>query len=131
MFSVKICNFQRLISNSFAKYEVIRTLSTSPHLCLDQRWRRKKGLPMNPNAYGVLTDTPDYTFMDGRPTPLGVKQGIRLKERQEQAKKIIALSGEIDFAVEYHKKRQLDEMKQRQSIIANKLKPKGDLLNKT
>lgn len=29
-------------------------------------------LPCNPNAEGPLTSLPDYTYMDGRTTPLGV-----------------------------------------------------------
>lgn len=35
-------------------------------------WRRNRRLPKNPSSSGPLTDLPDYTFMDGRPTPLGV-----------------------------------------------------------
>lgn len=35
-------------------------------------WRRNRRLPKNPTQEGPLTDLPDYTFMDGRPTPLGV-----------------------------------------------------------
>jgi hypothetical protein len=45
---------------------------TSKFTLLDQKWRDEKGLPANPNAEGPLTNLPDYTFMDGRPTPLGV-----------------------------------------------------------
>lgn len=35
-------------------------------------WRRNRRLPKNPTSSGPLTDLPDYSFMDGRPTPLGV-----------------------------------------------------------
>lgn len=34
----------------------------------------------NPNRYGPLTQRPDYSFVDGRPTPIGV----RLRARMEQ-----------------------------------------------
>lgn len=33
-----------------------------------------KRLPRNPNKSGLLTDLPDYTFLDGRVTPLGVSR---------------------------------------------------------
>lgn len=36
------------------------------------KWRYARGLPKNPNTAGPLTDLPDYTFIDGRTTPLGV-----------------------------------------------------------
>lgn len=39
---------------------------------LDQKWRQTKGFSENPNAEGPLSSMKDYTFMDGRPTPLGV-----------------------------------------------------------
>lgn len=31
----------------------------------------RRGLAKNPNSYGPLTDGPDYSFLDGRPTPPG------------------------------------------------------------
>lgn len=31
-------------------------------------------MPKNPTSSGPLTDLPDYSFMDGRPTPLGVNE---------------------------------------------------------
>lgn len=35
-----------------------------------KEWRAERGLPANRNAEGVLTDGPDFTYLDGRPTPL-------------------------------------------------------------
>lgn len=35
-----------------------------------KKWRSERGLPVNRNAEGILTDGPDYTYLDGRPTPL-------------------------------------------------------------
>lgn len=37
------------------------------------QWRVERGLCRNRTAEGVLTDTPDFTYLDGRPTPLLVK----------------------------------------------------------
>jgi large subunit ribosomal protein L52 len=49
-----------------------RLISTSCANYLDQNWRKTQRMPENPNVEGPLTNLPDYTFMDGRPTPLGV-----------------------------------------------------------
>lgn len=105
-----------------------RNLSTSRATCLIQKWRQEKGLPLNPNTSGVLTDKPDYTFLDGRPTPLGVRQKNRIIKQQEIAAKILQLSGEIDFAVERHKQNLQLEKQQVETILKNKLKPKGKAL---
>ncbi|XP_066151345.1 large ribosomal subunit protein mL52 [Euwallacea fornicatus] len=90
--------------------------------------RREKGLSGNPNASGVLTDSPDYSFLDGRMTPLGIGQRKRLLKNEEAKLKIIALSNEIDFAVERYKKIQEEEKNKRENILASKLKPKGAAL---
>lgn len=42
--------------------------------------------------------------------------------------RIIKLAGEIDYAVERHAKLQEKTEQERQRILNNKLKPKGDLL---
>lgn len=42
--------------------------------------------------------------------------------------KIIKLVGEVDFAVENHARMQEKKKEERQEILNNKLKPKGDLL---
>lgn len=39
---------------------------------MDILWRRNRRLPKNPTSSGPLTDLPDYSFVDGRPVPLGV-----------------------------------------------------------
>lgn len=41
-------------------------------------WRRDRRMPKNPTSSGPLTDLPDYSFMDGRPTPLGVNEKHQL-----------------------------------------------------
>ncbi len=52
-------------------------------LCSGKLWRQKVGLPKLQTARGPLTDLPDYSFVDGRPTPLSVGQ-VRRKELQEE-----------------------------------------------
>lgn len=88
---------------------------------------------------------PDYTFKDGRPTPLGVRQKFRVDKQRDYAvckingdylllnyihcidfqAKIIKLVGEIDYAVERHAKLQEKKKQKHQQILDNKLKPKG------
>lgn len=48
---------------------VSRGLSSAPVL-LSKHWREERGLSLNRNAEGILTDAPDFTYLDGRPTPL-------------------------------------------------------------
>lgn len=40
--------------------------------CSDAKWRTQQGVTANRNAFGPLTNLPDFTYLDGRPTPLGV-----------------------------------------------------------
>ncbi|KYN34415.1 39S ribosomal protein L52, mitochondrial, partial [Trachymyrmex septentrionalis] len=69
-------------------------------------------------------------FKDGRPTPLGVRQKARLDKQRGYAiyAKIVKLVREVDFAVERHARIQEKKKEERQEILNNKLKPKGDLL---
>ncbi|XP_014242018.1 39S ribosomal protein L52, mitochondrial isoform X2 [Cimex lectularius] len=49
-------------------------------------WRLKKGLPDNPNRMAILRDGPDYTFLDGKPTPYGTGQKLRIMKQREYTK---------------------------------------------
>ncbi|XP_047351061.1 39S ribosomal protein L52, mitochondrial [Vespa velutina] len=98
---------------------------------LQQDWRIKKGLTENPNAFGPLTNMADYSYKDGRPTPLGTNQKRRIIKQQEYTKRIHKLVKEIDNAVERHVKLQEIKAQEKQRILDSKLKPKGDLLLKT
>ncbi|CAH2039303.1 unnamed protein product, partial [Iphiclides podalirius] len=93
-------------------------------------WRVSRGLPINKNAEGVLTDGPDYTFLDGRPTPLLQKQKLRMLKNREVAAKIVELSTELDFAKSRHQKLLDAKERERQTILQNRLKPKGNALLK-
>lgn len=50
----------------------MKYIHTSAAKLIDQEWRHDQRLPANPNKEGPLTNLPDFTYMDGRPTPLGV-----------------------------------------------------------
>ncbi|XP_057332409.1 39S ribosomal protein L52, mitochondrial [Microplitis mediator] len=93
---------------------------------LDQKWRKKNRLTMNPNAFGPLTNYPDYSYADGRPSPFGVRQLGRINKQRNIFAKIEKLSGEIDYAVERYNRIQNDIAEKRKNIIDNKLKPKGN-----
>ena len=62
-----LCQYS-CVTLTFFVLVICRGLSSTP--ALSKQWREEKGLPRNRNAEGVLTDTPDFTYLDGRPTPL-------------------------------------------------------------
>ncbi|XP_014365029.2 39S ribosomal protein L52, mitochondrial [Papilio machaon] len=96
-----------------------------------KEWRVSRGLPVNKNAEGILTDGPDYTFLDGRPTPLLHKQKLRMLKQRDFASRIVELSSELDFAKTRHQKMLEAKEEERNTILNNRLKPKGKaLLNK-
>ncbi|KAM7343543.1 mitochondrial ribosomal protein L52 [Cochliomyia hominivorax] len=116
--------FTQLIKNTTN----IRNVSCTAKLSLDQKWREEQGLPANPNEFGPLTNLPDYTFLDGRPTPMGSNQKKRLMKQQEIAAKIVAMNKELDMAKKRYKQLQEQQEIERQKIMQAKLKPKGKFL---
>ncbi|XP_017027753.1 large ribosomal subunit protein mL52 [Drosophila kikkawai] len=120
----------KLCLASSASATAQRNIAISASRCIDQKWRADKGLPENPNAFGPLTNMPDYTFLDGRTTPLGSNQKRRLLKQQEIASKIVELTGELEFAKQRHERLKAQAAAEKQRIIQNKLKPKGHLLLK-
>ncbi|XP_053606666.1 large ribosomal subunit protein mL52 [Plodia interpunctella] len=106
-----------------------RTFS-STSVCNTKAWRVSQGLPVNRNAEGILTDGPDYTFLDGRPTPLLHKQKQRMLKQREYASQIVQMSAELDFAKDRYQKNLQTAAAERQKVIDNRLKPKGKALYK-
>ncbi|XP_068618644.1 large ribosomal subunit protein mL52 [Battus philenor] len=107
--------------------QISRAISGTQTLNMKE-WRVSRGLPVNKNAEGILTDGPDYTFLDGRPTPLLQKQKQRMLKHRDFASRIVELSAELDFAKARHQKMLEDKELERQNIIRNRLKPKGKAL---
>ncbi|CAK1585921.1 unnamed protein product [Parnassius mnemosyne] len=93
-----------------------------------KEWRVSRGLPINKNAEGILTDGPDYTFLDGRPTPLLQKQKLRMLKQRDFASKIVELNSELEFAKTRHQKMLQAKEEEREAILRNRLKPKGRAL---
>ncbi|XP_067000229.2 large ribosomal subunit protein mL52 [Anabrus simplex] len=111
--------------NVLMKNTISKLFSTTGVNCLDRIWRRKRGLPENPNTFGPLTNLPDFTYVDGRPTPLGSRQKKRLMKQREYAETIIRMTGEVDFAVERYERLKKEEEERRQTVLKLKLVPKG------
>ncbi|XP_063701323.1 large ribosomal subunit protein mL52 [Culicoides brevitarsis] len=101
--------------------------NTEPNI---PNWRKEAGLEQNPTSFGPLTNLPDYTYMDGRPTPLGVRQKGRVMKQREYAGKIVQYIGELNFAKQRYQENINAAIQTRQEILKNKLKPKGHLLLK-
>ncbi|KAK9877030.1 hypothetical protein WA026_016057 [Henosepilachna vigintioctopunctata] len=108
----------------------IRNVSTSCSNNLIQKWRKERGLPINPNSYGVLTDGPDYSFQDNRPTPYGMRQMKRITKQKELAEKIINLTCEVDYAVHRYEQINKNKSEERNRLLSSKLKAKGAALLK-
>ncbi|EDW46798.1 39S ribosomal protein L52, mitochondrial [Drosophila sechellia] len=120
----------RICLASSATITAQRSIALTATRAIDQKWRAAKGLPENPNAFGPLTNLPDYTYLDGRPTPLGANQKRRLLKQQEIASRIVELSGELEFAKQRHQRLKETAESEKQRLIRSKLKPKGYLLLK-
>ena len=58
-------------------------------------WQKKRKLN---NSYGVLADTPDWSFLDGRPAPPGALATQRKAIQRQICERIILLLGEIEKA---------------------------------
>lgn len=106
-----------------------RNLSTTSTLA-NQHWREDHGLPLNPNSDGPLTNLPDYSFVDGRTTPLGTNQKKRIEHQQEIARKMVSAIKELDYAKKRHAEMKASKEAEKKQILENKLKPKGHLLLK-
>ncbi|XP_055917099.1 39S ribosomal protein L52, mitochondrial [Eupeodes corollae] len=123
---LKIIGYSKVILNTGV---ISRSLSTTPALS-DQHWREENGLPLNPNSYGPLTNLPDYSYVDGRPTPLGTNQKKRVQHQQEIARKMVSALKELDYAKQRFVDMKSSKEAEKKRIIDNKLKPKGHLLLK-
>ncbi|XP_063861595.1 large ribosomal subunit protein mL52-like isoform X2 [Scylla paramamosain] len=76
-------------------------------------------------AHGPLIDGPDYTFLDGRPTPLRIGQMRRARAQHEAATKVVQLMSEVQFAIQREKQLKQEQEDTRQQTIASKLIVKG------
>ncbi|XP_063585918.1 large ribosomal subunit protein mL52-like [Penaeus indicus] len=103
-----------------------RCISTTP--TVNGKFQKKFDTSMG--ACGPLVDGPDYTFVDGRPTPLRSGQRRRALQQKEVSEKVLQLMKETNFAIERHQRLLREESEKRNKILNEKLKPKGHNLLK-
>lgn len=88
-------------------------------------WRRNRRLPKNPTSSGPLTDLPDYTFIDGRPTPLGVRHKSYTRFRWFFGEKKNSNSYHVTlllFKLQTRQMRRLDKQRDIATKIVQKIK---------
>ncbi|XP_019851415.1 PREDICTED: 39S ribosomal protein L52, mitochondrial-like [Amphimedon queenslandica] len=62
-------------------------------------WREKMGMSRTGTSYGPLTDIPDWSYVDGRPSPVTVKRQTKRKLRLNFLnKRVKTLLKEVDLA---------------------------------
>ncbi|XP_071524789.1 large ribosomal subunit protein mL52 [Panulirus ornatus] len=115
-----------VVVNNAVKFAYSRCFSTTSSIL----GSFPKSFKTSMGAHGPLIDGPDYTFLDGRPTPLRSGQRRRAQEQRDIAVKVLQLMKETKFAIERHQKIQLEEKQKKQEIQDAKLKPKGHRLLK-
>ncbi|KAJ1529253.1 hypothetical protein ONE63_006053 [Megalurothrips usitatus] len=104
----------------------IRCNSKGP-LPLD-RWRVSVGLPAALNDVKEFKDYPDFSYVDGRPTPVTPYQLKEIKRQRALAASAVKHLKEIKYIEERHMKKIQSAEAERRLIIESKLKPKGDQL---
>lgn len=75
--------------------------------------------------YREFADAPDWSYLDGRPAPLGSGQRKRYLQQVEYNQTIQRMIHEVDTAKTAEAERIQKIAETKQQIIANKLRPKG------
>lgn len=75
--------------------------------------------------YREFADAPDWSYLDGRPAPLGSGQRKRYLQQVEYNQAIQRMIHEVDTAKTAEAERIQKIAETKQQIIANKLRPKG------
>ncbi|XP_065204284.1 large ribosomal subunit protein mL52 [Planococcus citri] len=103
----------------------VKQFSTSAVQSVGIKWRQQHGYPDNHTSRGVLTDAPDYSFLDGKPTPYTTGQRARLLRQQEYAGRVRYLLTVAEKSKKAYQDKVAAQQKEREKIIGRKLKPKG------
>ncbi|TRY57486.1 hypothetical protein DNTS_014232 [Danionella cerebrum] len=108
--------------------QTVRPFSSTCVTQAGRKWRLENGLALSGSEYGPMTDLPDWSFTDGRPTPPMKGQVRRQKEREEFARRTVNLNAEMDTGMrKWHES--LEAKKHNHELLkASTLKPKGELL---
>ncbi|GAB1599567.1 hypothetical protein Ahia01_000234000 [Argonauta hians] len=102
----------------------VRSLGTTPALCAGSKYRFSQGKATNNSSYGPLTDLPDYSYLDGRPTELSMCQNRRREKRIEMASRVVRYIKELTDAKKIHQQRLELKSQQQQQQLQKQLKPK-------
>lgn len=106
----------------FAIYS--RSLTSTAAIFAGSKWRYDQGKAENNSSYGPLTDLPDYTYLDGRPTELSTCQTRRQQKRIALASRVMLLISEMKQGQENYQYRLGLAEKERKEIVQKRLKPK-------
>ncbi|CAF0830394.1 unnamed protein product [Didymodactylos carnosus] len=71
---------------------------TCVYLLPNRYWRIENKLPKHDSQYGPLTDLPDYSYLDGQPTPMNGKTRRRLEWNKTIVHRIHELDAELKAA---------------------------------
>ncbi|XP_034250083.1 39S ribosomal protein L52, mitochondrial-like [Thrips palmi] len=91
-------------------------------------FREKLGLPSRLNRTRELQEYKDYSFNDGRVTPVTPGQLKKIKIQRDLAASAVRQLKEIKFIQNRHSMKVQGRLDEKQHIINSKLKPKGDAL---
>ncbi|KAK7113733.1 large ribosomal subunit protein mL52-like isoform X1 [Littorina saxatilis] len=130
------CSAQLLRVSGLPVKTISRAVSTTHELCgkrTKEPVLRKWGLEKFPkednyNRLRPLLELPDFTYLDGRPTPLTKQQLERKEMNYNLTKRIVMLTKEMEEAKIVAVKRKQGDVKSRESILTSKLKPKSTQL---
>ncbi|XP_074646560.1 large ribosomal subunit protein mL52-like [Tubulanus polymorphus] len=117
------------LNRSWSVFNQLVHFSTSSSYQAGGKWRESHGLPSNHNQFGPLTDLPDWSYLDGRPTPIGGGQRKRMESNIDIGKQILNGLEDIERAEKMYEARINNNKKRRQDILNGKLKKKGNHLN--
>lgn len=113
-----------------ASKQSIRAFSSTCVTHAGKKWRLENGLARGGSEYGPLTDLPDWSFADGRPSPPLKGQIRRQKQREEFARRAVYLNAEVDEGMKQWCERKEAEKQKEEHVKSLLLKPKGNLLLK-
>ncbi|XP_050046197.1 large ribosomal subunit protein mL52 [Dermacentor andersoni] len=122
----------QILQGTVAKGLVVqpsRGARTKPKKCLgllrNHHWRIAAGLPRRWNETREFADTPDWTFNDGRPTPLTGRQRKRYLQQMEYCTTIVRYLKEIKDAQEANVRVAQEEEEIKKRVASGKFRQKG------
>lgn len=75
--------------------------------------------------YGPLVELPDYTYLDGRPTPLTPEQRQLEAERKDLAQKVMKNLECIDNVEKFNKEKEEEQRLEKEMVKQKRLKQKS------